>query len=120
MRKLIFLLVLIIVPAVALSAEVSLEWDPPDAAEPSGYNIYYGPSSGNYVERVDVGFVTEATIDGLSNGAEYFFAATAYYPDGSESGYSNEVSKLIPDPRPLELKVTGFKMDLKVEVTGNE
>lgn len=89
----------------AYAGEVSLIWDPPEAAIPSGYKIYYGLGSGNYAKNVDVGNVLTATIPASEfvPGNTYYFAATAYYPDGEESGFSNEVSKAITldQDRPL-------------------
>lgn len=65
----------------------------------SGYRIYYGTASGNYFQSVgqglNVGDVTTYTVTGLSSGTRYYFAATAYDPNG-ESTYSNEVFKDIP------------------------
>jgi hypothetical protein len=43
-----------------------------------------------------VGNVAAYTLMGLSNGARYYFAVTAFDISGNESGYSNEVFKDIP------------------------
>lgn len=79
-----------------------LAWDPPTTNEDgtpledlAGYKVYYGTSSGNYAEVVDVGDVAAYTVSNLSPGS-YYFTVTAYNALGNESGYSNEVTKTIP------------------------
>ena len=81
----------------AYAAQVNLTWDPPDAAIPEGYKVYYGIASGNYTVNVYVDNGTSCSISGLDEGKSYYFAATACYPDGSESGFSNEAVKFIPE-----------------------
>ena len=80
------------------AAEVKLAWDPPSGT-PAGYKVYWGEASGNYTNSLDAGLATTATVPGLQIGRTYYFAATAIYPDG-ESGYSNEVFKLIAELLP--------------------
>lgn len=62
----------------------------------AGYVVYWGTQSGNYTgsHRIDSASVTEWEID-LPPG-RYFFALTAVDADGMESGYSNELLKVIP------------------------
>ncbi len=60
----------------------------------SGYNVHYGTTSGNYSETAQVGQVTNVTLTGLQPGT-YFIAVSAVTAAGSESSYSNEVSKTI-------------------------
>src|ERR1700750_3075795 len=58
---------------------VSLAWNASPDTNVVGYVLYYGTSSGNYTNRIDMGTNTTATIDGLKNpGTNYYFAATAY------------------------------------------
>jgi len=59
-------------------------------AQVTGYRIYYGLSTGDYTNNVDVGLVTTAVVSGLPH-APLYFAATAYDASGDESGFSNEV-----------------------------
>ena len=95
------------------AAEVTLTWDAPDApAEPIGYRIYQGLASGVYDKHADAGTQMEWTMQGLEPGKMYYFAATALYEDGVESGYSNEVSKLIPVIGvPGTLRITGVRVE---------
>ena len=54
--------------------------------------VYYGPSAGVYPSRIDVGNVTSYTVSGLTEGATYHFAVTAYDSSHVESGYSNDAA----------------------------
>jgi len=80
----------------AYAASVELEWDPNTEPELAGYKIYWGTSSGNYGSSKDVGKTTIYTIAGLDEGKTYYFAATAYDGSKNESGYSNQVSFMVP------------------------
>ena len=64
----------------------------PDIA---GYRLFYGPTSGNYTQQIDVGNTTAATVSNLANGGTYFFVVTAYNTDAMESPPSNEVSATV-------------------------
>ncbi len=61
---------------------------------PSGFIIYFGNTSGHYRYSINVGNVTEYTIDSLSSGT-WYFALTSYDIRGNESALSNELSKYI-------------------------
>lgn len=85
-------------PAVA--ATVTLAWDPPVDGLTTGYVVAYGTTSTVYETTIDVGFVTEATIEGLQEDSTYYFAVQAYAADGRVSGYSNEVAQAVSPPPP--------------------
>lgn len=83
------------------SGFASLAWNAPTTntdgtslMDLAGYKVYYGPSSGNYTKSIDVGNITSYTLNNLSTGT-YYIAVTAYDTAGIESGYSNEVNKVI-------------------------
>ena len=65
-----------------------------------GYTLYYGTNSGSYQTRIDVGSQTYATIQVSTDGATYFFVASAYTVEGVESLPSNEVSYTVPNNLP--------------------
>ncbi|MCP4259106.1 MAG: hypothetical protein GY774_16595 [Planctomycetes bacterium] len=72
------------------AAKFTLEWDANKEVGLKGYKVYQGNSAGSYTNNYDVGNVlTHALI--LPEG-EYFFAITAYDDNGTESGYSKEVT----------------------------
>src|SRR3989441_1262254 len=92
-------------PALSSAAQVALAWDANTDSDLAGYKLYYGSSSGSYQLSVDVGNQTSYTLSGLLEGQIYYFAATAYNLSGSESGFSNEVSKAIPDVTPPTVSI---------------
>jgi hypothetical protein len=77
-----------------------LTWSASSSPGVTGYRVYYGTSSGNYLQLpgsgISVGSVTTYTLSGLTQGQTYFFAVTAVDSSANESGFSNEASKLIP------------------------
>ena len=75
------------------AGQVTLGWDQNTEPDLAGYKIYYGNSSGNYTESVNIisGNVTTCTISDLIEGQTYYFAATAQNSSQVESNYSAEV-----------------------------
>jgi len=73
-----------------------LSWGANTESDLAGYKVYYGQSR-PYSQSLDVGNITSYTVGGLAEGLTYYFVVTAYNTSGYESGYSNEVSKTIPD-----------------------
>jgi hypothetical protein len=82
--------------AGAQAASVSLEWSPSSDTNVTGYNIYYGTSSGDYSNEVAIGNTLTTTISNLTCGATYYFAATAVDSAGDESDFSNESTFIVP------------------------
>ena len=74
-----------------------LSWSP--SAGATGYRVYFGTTSGSYLQPfgsgTSVGDVTSHTIEGLELGRQYFFTVTATDDAGNESPYAIEVTKLI-------------------------
>lgn len=106
MRALPTLTALTAALAAALTAStagtVSLRWDPTAGA--AGYRVFYGPSAGSYANQMDAGSATTATISGLTDCAEWYFAVKAYDASGNLSAtFSNEVSGW---PRPAVTAVS--------------
>lgn len=86
----------------SMAESVSLRWDAPTTnvdntplTDLGGFKLYYGTATGVYDINIDVGTVVCTVIAGLTAGITYYFAATAYDILMNESGYSNEVNKLI-------------------------
>lgn len=99
-------LALLFLAAPALSADVTLAWDPNSEADLEGYGVYFnlGASGPPY----DLfGYVTlqelndpdnpSFAITGLVKGSSYYFAVTAYDTAGNESSYSAPVCAQIGD-----------------------
>ncbi len=79
----------------------TLAWDAVTDPSLQGYRVYYGTFAGTYLQSPGKGLpvgngTTTYKVTGLSTGATYYFAVTAYDLQGDESAYSNEVVKVIP------------------------
>lgn len=78
----------------------SLAWSASTDSRVSGYRVYYGTSSGNYLQAKGAGIVTgnitSFTVNNLPAGRLYYFAVTSVDSLANESGFSNEVTKLVP------------------------
>ena len=86
---------------VAIVDSVTLSWNASTTnsdgsllTDLAGYKVYYGMSSNNYTQTVDIGNFTGAVINNLSPGT-WCFSVTAYDTSGNESGYSSEFCTLI-------------------------
>lgn len=75
---------------------VTVGWTANSEPDLAGYKVYYGTSSGVYVQAkgsgLNAGLVTEYAISGLKAGTTYFVAVTSYDRSGNESNYSAQVS----------------------------
>jgi hypothetical protein len=60
----------------------------------AGFKVYYGRTPGVYDSAIDVGMAVGYDFSNLAPGT-YYFSVTAYDVTGSESPFSNEVSKNI-------------------------
>ncbi|MFY9562351.1 MAG: choice-of-anchor D domain-containing protein [Terriglobales bacterium] len=85
---------------VAVGAHsTDLSWDPSN--DPViGYNVYRGGKKGGpYAQLNPVLDASTNYTDGTVNaGATYYYVVTAVNADNMESGYSNEVKVVIPNP----------------------
>lgn len=89
-----FFCMIVVLPSVAFGADVKLSWDPNSETDLAGYNIYWGSTSGNYSNSVDVGNVTTYQLIGLDEG-QSVFAVTAYDINANESDFSDEVCAVL-------------------------
>lgn len=86
--------------STSTSGTAILEWTASTDAGVNGYRVYYGSSSGKYLQALGSGYpVSTGTtfgLTGLTPGSAYYFAVTSTGTGGQESDYSNEASKVIP------------------------
>ena len=89
---------------VAFAGSATLSWTPPTTnvdstplTDLAGYKVYYGTSSGNYTQSININNTATTTyqIDNLTDGTTYYFSVTAYDTLNNESGYSNEACRTI-------------------------
>ena len=74
------------------AGKIKLAWDANKEPDIAGYKVYYGTTPGKYGPGIDVGNVTEFTLEGLVKGQTYHVAIRAYTRSGEESTFSREVS----------------------------
>ena len=125
------LLCCLITGTAEAQTSVNLAWDASRSGTVMGYRLYEGTQSGHYGQMIDAGNALSATIPNLAAGTTYYFVATVYDSNGSESLPSNEVSFPVSglfnsdtpanitwnDPNPVEVGVK-FQSALAGQVTG--
>ena len=75
------------------SSTIEIDWtDAEPASDVVGYRVYYGTSSGNYSQSVNVGNTTSTTLTGLANCTDWYAAVKAYNGAGESPEFSNEIS----------------------------
>jgi hypothetical protein len=89
-----FMVFLICSSIPAIAADVSLSWNPSSSPGVTGYRVYYGKSSRTYGTPIPIGNQTTYKVTGLADGT-WYFSVTAIDGKGNESGFSNEVIKVI-------------------------
>lgn len=131
MKKLfiVFLLSIgVIFSNTVLGTTITFVWDASTSPNIGGYKLYWGETSGAYTTSKDVGNVLTTDLTELVPEHNYFIAMKSYNSDKTvESGYSNEVSILVPKSiilsppnLPIWKKVDkGFAVDLvPTKITG--
>jgi hypothetical protein len=107
--------------SAARGGRVTLEWDPTDDPDVTGYRVKYGTSPGLYNHTVEVARATTATISHLVESTPYFFVVVAYDYRGILSQPSNPVSYIpLPeeDDAPLLAAYSGGYTGSIVEGSG--
>jgi len=95
-------------------ASVFLGWDALKSSQLQGYNIYYGTTTGRYIQRKSVAAnVQSLALRSLPEGTTYYFAMRAVGSGEQESAFSAEVSVTVGDPKtstsPLAASAIGGK-----------
>jgi len=92
--------ILLLAASLAHGSVVRVGWIENSESDLAGYKVYYGTTSGSYVQPygqgLDVGPANSVEIS-LDDGTTYYFAITAYDLSNNESSYSSEVSINIPE-----------------------
>ncbi|MFC1976782.1 hypothetical protein ACFLWS_00720 [Chloroflexota bacterium] len=104
--------------ATAGDEEISLAWTSNNETDLWGYNVYRGPTSGNYTQINGTMVLTNSYTDTpLYGGGTYYYAVTAVDLGNNESGYSNEdnatANNIAPAaPTGLSANATEFQVSL--------
>ncbi len=96
------------VAGTSSTSKVTISWNKNMAYNISGYNVYYGTSSGNYTSSVSAGDVSNLDFTSLTPNQRYYFAVTALADGNVHEGLkSAEVAGAIdtlPPTAPTNLK----------------
>ena len=84
---------------------VTMGWDLSTDTNVTGYEVYYGTTSGDYSNGIDAGTNVATQIAGLNTGTTYYFVVVAYNAAGTQSVPSSEVTYTTPNT-PTTLPVT--------------
>lgn len=92
---------------VTTNLTVQLAWNQHIDPNVTGYRIYWGTAPNTYIYNVNREGInsTVTTISNLTANVVYYFAATAHYANGAESGFSDEINYTplyIPPPAPMQ------------------
>jgi hypothetical protein len=71
---------------------VNLGWTASSSTNVTGYFLNWGLKSGQCTNQLDVGNVTNATVNGLVTNTSYFFNVVAYDVAGDQAPPSNELA----------------------------
>ncbi len=78
------------------TGQATVTWTAAIGANVSGYRVYYGTSSHQYLQARGTGLLagssTAYTVQQLTPGTKYYFSVTSIDTAGDESDYSSEVS----------------------------
>jgi hypothetical protein len=78
-------------PRLSAAADLTLAWDLPSDGQTTGFVVFYGTAPRSYSQQVNVGYVSQFTVSGLSAGTTYYFAVKSYNAGGTLSDFSQEV-----------------------------
>jgi len=108
---LIFFIILVLLPAFSIAAQVTMAWDPNDPT-PDGYRIYQRTEGQtyDYSQPVWTGTDTTGTIDNLNLDITYYFVVQAYVGE-EKSGDSNEISFLSTSPSATTYTISASTTD---------
>jgi len=95
-----FLIIFFLLISTSHAQQVSLAWNANTETDLQAYKVYRGEASRTYTTNSNVGKTTNCTVSGLELGKTYYFTVTALDSVGNESGYSNEITYMIPAPAP--------------------
>ncbi|MBU2213624.1 fibronectin type III domain-containing protein [Patescibacteria group bacterium] len=77
---------------------VFLGWDPLQTSRLKAYNIYYGTTTGQYIQRKTIeGTMESLLLRSLPENTRYYFAIRAVSITDEESAFSQEISVVVGD-----------------------
>ena len=87
------------VRATTDGSSIFLAWDHLQSSQLKAYNVYYGTTSGRYIQRRTIDKSENSiTLRSLTLGQQYFLAVRGLSTQDEESAFSQEVSIVVGDP----------------------
>ncbi len=87
---------------------IFLAWDPLQSSQLKGYNVYYGTTTGRYIQRKTVNpESTSMAIRAMTEGETYYLSVRALNTLDEESAFSQEVSVEVGNPKSSTSPLTG-------------
>lgn len=85
--------------ATTEGSSLFLAWDPLNSPDLKAYNVYYGTTSGRYIQRKTIGKdLSSVILRNLPLDTKYFLAVRAVSNADEESAFSQEVTIVVGDP----------------------
>jgi hypothetical protein len=112
-------ILLILLSSLGLFSSISgadriVSWNPNQEPDLAGYRLYWGTTSKNYTEKIDLGNRNKIRILDLIPNTVYYFALTAYDIANNESSFSDEVTTTIGNDEDIIL-IGDFNNDNRVD-----
>lgn len=100
---------------------VFLAWDHLRSSALQNYNVYYGTTSGKYIQRKTIAKEENTiTIRSLPTGVQYYFAVRGVSAQGEESAFTREVSVTVGNPGSATMPLVRGTTELPVNpLSGN-
>lgn len=99
-------------------SSVFLAWDALPSTELVGYNIYYGTTTGKYIQRRGVEKdATSLTLRALPVGTTYYFAIRAVNDKNQETEFSQEVGVSVGNPSTSTAPLTANSLPTRTPST---
>lgn len=99
-------------------SSVFLAWDALPSTELVGYNIYYGTTTGKYIQRRGVEKdATTLTLRALPTGTTYYFAIRAVNDKNQETEFSQEVGISVGNPSTSTAPLTANSLPTRTPST---
>ncbi len=93
-------------------------WDPLTSSQLKAYNLYYGTTTGRYIQRKTVsGDSTSMAIRGMPEKTTYFVAIRALSTQDEESAFSQEVAVEVGNAKTSTAPLTGDLLATRKPVT---
>jgi len=105
--------------AAAATENVTIQWSANPEPDIVGYRLYYGTSSEDYQNTIEIRDSTSVTIPDLNQGNTYFFVMTAFNSASLESLPSEELSFRLNAPPTVSLSgiVDGAVLRVPADIT---